>query len=151
MAPLLRRVVWSSPFFVSKSLAVCLFRSMYFHCRVAISLLRSKKELILIFIEGQFTDLPHDADVAKRFESFWNDAMVKALEELSEQEGLNADGLQKVIDEYLFTEKKPQRDEVINILLERPRLKERKNKAERVIGRIQEFFERFIEGVDFFG
>jgi type I restriction enzyme R subunit len=113
--------------------------------------LRSKRELILKFIEEQYADLTHDADVAKHFENFWNDEKLKALDELSEQEGLNPDGLHKVIGEYLFTEKKPQRDEVIDIMLERPRLKERKSKTERVIGKILEFVEKFIEGMDLFG
>ncbi len=62
--------------------------------------------------------------------------------------GLEVDGLQKVIGNYQFTEKPPMRDDVISILTKRPTLKERGSIAERVISKIKEYVETFIDGVD---
>lgn len=110
--------------------------------------LRSKKELIKRFIEEQFADLPKDADVGKEFKTFWSEEKRKAVQELSEAEGLDSEGLQKVIGNYLFTEKSPLREDVIAIMQTRPKLKERKIITERVIEKIKVFIETFIDGVD---
>ena len=110
--------------------------------------LRSKKELIKRFIKEQLTDLPKDADVGKEFKAFWGKEKLKAIKELSEAERLDSEGLQKVIGDYLFTEKSPLRDDVIAIMQTRPKLKERKTITERVIEKIKAFIETFIDGVD---
>jgi type I restriction enzyme R subunit len=39
-------------------------------------------------------------------------------------------------------------DDVIAIMSDRPKLRERKTIASRVIGKIKEFVETFIDGVD---
>jgi type I restriction enzyme R subunit len=57
-------------------------------------------------------------------------------------------GLQKVIGDYLFTEKTPMRDDVVGILKKRPGLKERRSVSERIIGKIKAFVQTFIDGVD---
>ena len=58
------------------------------------------------------------------------------------------EGLENIIGRYLFTEKPPMRDEVISIMETRPKLRERRNVAERVIGRIKDFVQTFVDGVD---
>ena len=68
--------------------------------------------------------------------------------QLSEDEGLDAEGLEKVIGNYLFTEKPPMRDEVLGIMATRPKLRERGSIAERVITKIKDFVETFIDGID---
>lgn len=110
--------------------------------------LRSKKELIEQFIATNFSKIPRGGDISKEFEAYWSEQKQKAVEELSKIEGLNLEGLQKVINNYLFTEKTPMRDDVIELLSERPKLTERKTISERVIGKIKEFVETFIDGVD---
>jgi type I restriction enzyme R subunit len=110
--------------------------------------LRSKKDLIEQFISNHFPDIPKGGDIGAEFETFWSEQKQKAVEELSQTEGLNLEGLQKVIGDYLFTEKSPMRDDVIGIMNERPKLKERGSISERVIGKIKAFVETFIDGVD---
>lgn len=110
--------------------------------------LRSKKELIEKFIAENFADMPASADVGEEFDAYWEQEKVKALTQLSEEEGLDPDGLEKVLGDYLFTEKVPMRDEIIEIMQSRPKLKERSTIAERVIGKIRDFVETFIDGVD---
>lgn len=67
---------------------------------------------------------------------------------LSKVEGLHLEGLQKIIGDYLFTEKPPMRDDVIKIMKKRPGLRERKPVSERIISKIKAFVETFIDGVD---
>jgi len=110
--------------------------------------LRSKKELIEKFISQHFADMPASADVGEKFDAYWTEEKLKALSVMSEEEGLDPEGLEKVLGNYLFTEKPPMRDEVIEIMSKRPSLRERSTTAERIIGKIRDFVETFIDGVD---
>ena len=110
--------------------------------------LRSKKELIERFIAEHFPSIPREGDVGMAFEKYWTEEKYKAVQALSAAEGLDIDGLQKVIGDYLFTEKTPLRDEIIDIMNTRPGLKERRAITERIIDKIKAFVETFIDGVD---
>ena len=57
-------------------------------------------------------------------------------------------GLQKVIKNYRFTGKMPLRNDVINIMHTRPRLRERRPVSERIISRLAAFVETYIDGID---
>ena len=70
-----------------------------------------------------------------------------ALTRLSEDENLDIAKLQDVIGNFLFTEKKPLRDDIIGMMNKRPTLKERGTIAERITDRIFEFVETFINGI----
>lgn len=110
--------------------------------------LRSKKELIERFISQHFPDLPASADVGEEFDAYWSEQKRLAIQALSSEEGLEQDGLEKVIGNYLFTEKTPMRDDIIGIMEKRPSLRERSSVAERIIAKIKAFVETFIDGVD---
>jgi type I restriction enzyme R subunit len=110
--------------------------------------LRSKKELIEQFIEQHFTRLTPSEDLGGEFDCYWEAKKQAALTTLSEEEGLTREGLDKVIAAYLFTEKTPIRDDVIGIMEKRPALRERRTIADRVIEKIKNFIETFVEGVD---
>jgi type I restriction enzyme R subunit len=110
--------------------------------------LRSKKELIERFISDHFANLPPAADVGDEFDSYWEAQKKQALDTLEAEEKLEAEGLEKVMAAYQFTGRSPMRDDVIDIMKERPSLLKRKSVADRVIGKIRDFVETFIEGVD---
>jgi len=110
--------------------------------------LRSKKELIERFITTNFPKIPKGDDIGQEFETYWSEQKQKAVEELSETEGLDLDRLQTIIGNYLFTQKTPMRDDVIGILSKRPKLQERSTISERIISKIKDFVETFIDGVD---
>lgn len=111
------------------------------------SKLRSKRELIEKFIQENLPLIDDSDNIPDEFESYWSKERLLAIEKLSKDEDLNADKLQEVIGNYLFTEKKPMRDEVIGMMNKRPGLKERKSIAERVTGKILGFVETFISGI----
>jgi type I restriction enzyme R subunit len=98
--------------------------------------LRSKRELIEKFIRENLPEISDSDEIPEEFENFWTKERKQALIRLSEEENLDADRLIEVIGNYLFTEKKPMRDEVIGLLNQRPSLKERGTLAERITARI---------------
>ena len=110
--------------------------------------LRSKRELIERFINDHFPNIPAGSDVTGAFDEFWEEERQKAIKVMCEDEGLKVDGFEKILSNYLFTEKVPLRDDIIGILNDKPSLRERKTVAERVIGKIKDFVGTFVEGVD---
>ncbi len=109
--------------------------------------LRSKKELIEKFIRENLPHIEDTDDIPEAFDEFWNAERLQALSNISTDEALNIEQLEEVIGDYLFTEKKPLRDDVIGMMHERPKLKERATTAERITNKIFSFVETFVNGV----
>jgi len=55
--------------------------------------------------------------------------------------------IEKVIGDYLFTEKEPLRDDLIDMLQERPSLKERSSNSERLKKTLISFVDTYMTGV----
>jgi type I restriction enzyme R subunit len=110
--------------------------------------LRSKRELIEKFINQHLPLIEDSEDVEDEFVNFINEEKLKAIKELSEIEGLDAIKLEKVIGDYLFTEKKPLRDDIVDLMNQRPSLKERSAMAERITSKILDFVDTFISGIN---
>jgi type I restriction enzyme, R subunit len=72
---------------------------------------------------------------------------VEYLDQLVQVENLDKEKLEKVIGDYLFTEKEPLRDDLIDMLQERPSLKERSSTSERLKNIVMDFVETYITGV----
>ncbi|GAB3534890.1 type I restriction endonuclease subunit R [Pontibacter brevis] len=109
--------------------------------------LRSKRELIEKFIQENLPTVSESDDIPEAFEAYWNEERKQALQKMSDEENLDSEKLNETIGKYLFTEKKPLRDEVIGMLNTRPTLKERGTIAERVTDKILAFVETFINGI----
>ncbi len=110
--------------------------------------LRSKRDLIDEFIAGEFSQLDANADIQEAFEDYWAVKKREYQANLCKEENLDPAGLEKLLGDYLFTEKPPLSDDIIQILQVRPKLKERKSIAVRIIDKIKEFVETFLDGVD---
>lgn len=109
--------------------------------------LRSKRELIERFIQENLPEISDSDEIPEAFEVYWNEERKAALKQLSEEEHLDQGKLEEVIGKYLFTEKTPMRDEVIDMVTVKPSLKERGTIAERITGRIVSFVDTFISGI----
>ena len=123
-----------------------LFRSIDLYLSTEVSL-RSKRELIEQFITENFSQIGDDENVETSFYNYVDTKKVKAIEELSVTEDLDAERLDKLIKEYVFTEKEPLTKDIIDLRNNRPTLKERKNVAERIIIKIKKYIETFINGL----
>lgn len=109
--------------------------------------LRSKRELIETFIIQNLPLISDPESIPKEFDAFVDKEQQNALTKLSKEENLDEKKLQDVISNYLFTEKKPLRDELIGMLHVRPTLKERAPIAQRLTEKILNFVETFINGI----
>ena len=110
--------------------------------------LRSKKELIQRFIEEQVPALPQNGDVNRAFAQYLSEQREQALQSLCAEEGLDRDGLNKVIDNCLYTSRRPLPADVIRIMDKQPRLRERRVVGERIVSRIMSYIDAFIDGMD---
>lgn len=110
--------------------------------------LRSKRELIEKFIKENLPIIVDTDEVAPEFDKFWNTEQQKAFNKLVEEEKLSADRTEKLIEDYLFAERPPLRDEVLELIDgAKPSLLERKKLGDRILKRIMDFVETFINGM----
>ena len=109
--------------------------------------MRSKRELIERFIHENLPIIEDSDNIPEEFENYWSKERLLAVEKLSKEENLNPEKLEKVIGNYLFTEKTPMRDDIISMITKKPTLKERGKTAERITQKILSFVETFISGI----
>ena len=110
--------------------------------------LRSKRELIEKFIQENLPVIVDTDEVAQAFDKYWNEEQQKAFSKLVTEESLSADKTEKLIEDYLFAERQPLRDEVLELIEgEKPSLLQRKKLGDRILKRIMDFVETFINGM----
>lgn len=110
--------------------------------------LRSKRELIEKFIQENLPVIVDTDEVAPAFDKYWNEEQQKAFSKLVTEESLSPDRTEKLIEDYLFAERQPLRDEVLELIDgEKPSLLQRKKLGDRILKRIMDFVETFINGM----
>lgn len=110
--------------------------------------LRSKRELIERFIIENLPQINSETDVNAEFEKFWQIQQIEALDKLIAEENLSADRTQELIDNYLFAERKPLRDEILDLIEgPKPKLLERQPIGDRILNKIMNFIETFVNGM----
>jgi len=110
--------------------------------------LRSKKELIEKFIRENMPVILDTDDIPQEFEKFWTVEQEKAFLKMVEEEKLSKEKTQTLIENYLYSEQEPMRDDILELLAgEKPTLLQRRTTGERILRRIMEFVETFINGI----
>ena len=110
--------------------------------------LRSKRELIEKFIQENLPEIKDSEEVTESFEKFWSDQKQSAFEQIIKDENLSAEKTQTLIEDYLYAEREPLRDEVLQLLEgEQPKILERKKTGDRILKKIVGFVETFINGM----
>ena len=110
--------------------------------------LRSKRELIERFIKENLPVLEDTDDIPEAFEKFWNEEQQKAFNQLVKEETLSADKTQLLIEDYLYAEREPLRDEILELLEgNKPTVLERKKIGDRILSKILNFVDTFINGM----
>ncbi|GAA4341893.1 type I restriction endonuclease subunit R [Flaviaesturariibacter amylovorans] len=110
--------------------------------------LRSKRELIEKFIIENLPVVEDADEVTDAFDSFWSTEQQKAFDTLVKEEALSAERTQALIENYLYADQKPLRDEVLDLLEgEKPSVLSRKKIGERILERIIGFVDTFINGM----
>jgi type I restriction enzyme R subunit len=105
--------------------------------------------LIEKFIQENLPVLEDTDDIPEAFDKFWNEEQQKAFRELVKEENLSAERTEKLIEDYLFAEREPLRDEVLELIEgDKPTVLERKKVGDRILKRIIDFVEKFINGMN---
>ncbi|MHA6727587.1 type I restriction endonuclease subunit R [Chryseobacterium sp. A301] len=110
--------------------------------------LRSKRELIDKFIQESLPNIEDTDTIPEEFEKFWNIEQEKALQELVKTENLSEEKTERLIENYLFTEREPLRKEILALREEgRPSVLKSKEIGDRILNKILDFVETFVNGI----
>src|SRR5690606_12431891 len=110
--------------------------------------LRSKRELIEKFIKESLPYIEDTNTIPEEFEKFWSEEQEKALQELVKTENLSEEKTERLIENYLFTERQPLRKEILDLRVEgRPSVLKSKEIGYRVLNKILGFVETFFNGI----
>jgi len=110
--------------------------------------LRSKRELIEKFIQENLLEIEDSEDIPQEFEKFWSQEQQKAFEKLIKEENLSSEKTQKLIEDYLYAEREPLRDELLDLIEgDKPSVLKRKPIGDRILNKVVNFVETFINGI----
>lgn len=110
--------------------------------------LRSKRELIEKFIQESLPNIDDTDIIPEEFEKFWSEEQEKALQDLVKTENLSDEKTEKLIENYLFTEREPLRKEILDLRIEgRPSVLKSKEVGDRILNKILDFVDTFVNGI----
>lgn len=110
--------------------------------------LRSKRELIEKFILENLPIIEDTDTIPEEFDKYWNEEQLKAFNKLVQEENLSSEKTHKLIENYLFAEREPLRDEVLDLIEgEKPSVLVRKKLGDKILNKIVGFVETFINGI----
>lgn len=111
--------------------------------------LRSKRELIEKFIEENLPIIEDSDTIPQEFDKFWTVEQQKAFEAFVKEERLSSEKTEKLIEDYLYAEREPLRDELLDLIEgDKPSVLKRKSIGDRLLNKVVEFVETFINGMD---
>ena len=111
--------------------------------------LRSKRELIEKFISQNIPEIEDTDSIPQEFDKFWIEEQRVAFNELVKSENLSVERTEQLVENYLFAEREPLRDEILDLIDgEKPTLLNRKKVGDSILKKIMEFVETFINGMD---
>jgi len=109
--------------------------------------LRSKQELIEKFIDENLP-LIIDVDlIPEEFDKFWSEQKLLALNQLCSEEHLDQSQFQALIDDFIYSEQAPIRDEVFKCLESPPSVLKAKEVGNHIIDKMMSFVEVFVKGI----
>lgn len=106
--------------------------------------LSTKRELIEKFI---FENLPtvSEDDLETEYDEFLNAERRNAFKQLTEEENVNPDLLQRAIDSIEFSGRFPTKTELVDTLNEKPSFRQRGTIGERLLVKLRDFVGKFLE------
>ena len=104
--------------------------------------LRKKKELIRKFIEENLPKVRKD-EVEKEFTEFWNSEKSNVVKEIAEKENIPLEKFENILSEYLYTQKLPKEQDIVDMLPEPPRILERQSIVDRIRDAIKNVVDIF--------
>lgn len=110
--------------------------------------LRSKRELIEKFISENLPNIDDADTLPTEFDKFWTEEQQKAFAALVSEEDLDETKTQKLIEDYLFAERPPLKDEALALIKgQQPSVLQRKTIGERIVDKVMKFVDTFVNGM----
>lgn len=103
--------------------------------------LRKKKDLIRKFIEENLPKIEKSESVEKAFSEFWASERSETLKSIAQTENIPVEKFEHLIGEYLYTQRLPQGQDIVDLLPEAPRLLQRQG----IIDRIKKAIEKIVD------
>lgn len=105
--------------------------------------LRSKRELIERFIEENLPEL-EDMSIEEGYTAFMIKEQEKAFNQFVTDEKLNAEKLKKLTEDYLFTQRIPSKQEVVEVLENQPSILQRAKVGDTILSKFLNFIDTFF-------
>jgi len=105
--------------------------------------LRKKKDLIRKFIEENLPGIDKTESVEKAFGEFWASERSDVLKNIAVKENIPIEKIENLIGEYLYTQKLPRGQDIVDMLPEAPKILERQGIIDRIKGAIQNIVDVF--------
>ncbi len=105
--------------------------------------LRKKKDLIRRFIEENLPHIDSSESVEKAFGEFWSSERLNILREISDKENISMQKMEDLIGEYLYTQRLPNGQDIVDLLPEAPKLLERQGIIDRIKSAIENVVDIF--------
>lgn len=105
--------------------------------------LRKKKDLIRKFIEENLPKVSSSDTVERAFAEFWSSERASSLKKLADDEHIPLDKFEGLIGEFIYTQRLPHGEDIVDLLPEAPRLMERQGIIDRVRDAIQNIVDVF--------
>ena len=105
--------------------------------------LRKKKDLIKKFIEENLPSIGKSDDVEKAFKDFWSSERSSTIKDIAKSENISVEKIEGLIGEYLYSQKLPQGQDIIDLLPEPPRLLQRQGIIDRIKTAIESLVDIF--------
>jgi type I restriction enzyme R subunit len=105
--------------------------------------LRKKKDLIRKFIEENLPKIGESESVEKAFGEFWESERADSLKAVAEAEHIPLKKFEQLIGEYLYTQRLPRGQDIVDLLPEPPKIMERQGIIERIKTAIENIVDKF--------
>lgn len=105
--------------------------------------LRKKKDLVKKFIDQNLPKVSRASDVEQSFSAFWASERADSLRRLAEEERIPVESIEKLIGDYLYTQKLPREQDIADLLPEQPKILERKGIILRIKSAIEDIADVF--------
>ncbi len=105
--------------------------------------LRKKKDLIKKFIEEYLPRIEKNGDVEKAFSEYWTSERSENLKEIARTENIPVQKFEQLIGEYLYTQKLPDPQEIVDSLTEIPSFRKRQGIIDRIKSAIENIVDKF--------
>lgn len=86
-----------------------------------------------------------EENIEEEYAAYMNAEKQKAFEQFTQDEKVNPEKLRKLTENYLFTQRTPKKEEVIEMLEEQPSILQRAKVGDTILAKFLNFIDTFFK------